>query len=345
MLQETRLTAYSHGGGCACKLGIAELDEILGHLPPVRPDARVLVGLDAPDDAGVFRVSDDLALVQTVDFFTPIVDDPYDWGRIAAVNALSDVYAMGGAPVSALNLAAWPRDLDFALLGKVLEGAGDACADAGVAVVGGHSIDDAEPKFGLAVTGTVHPERFVAKTTATGGEDLVLSKPLGTGIITHAIKAGTAPRDVVESAVKTMGTLNRGAAEAMLDVGVTAATDVTGFGLLGHLAQMLGDRLDAELRFDDIPIITGVGPLAAAGTLPGGSVRNREATSPRVDPGPVSETNMAILYDAQTAGGLLMAVAPDRTAALLEAMRQREALGVVIGRLDEGSGRTKVTTT
>lgn len=343
MLQETRLTAYSHGGGCACKLGIAELDAILGHLPAARPDERVLVGLESPDDAGVFRISADLALVQTVDFFTPIVDDPYDWGRIAAVNALSDVYAMGGTPQTALNLVAWPRDLDFALLAKVLEGAQAACAEAGVAVVGGHSIDDAEPKFGLAVTGTVHPEHFVAKNTAAAGEDLVLTKPLGTGIITHAIKAGSAPHDVVEGAVVTMGTLNRAAAEAMVEVGVAAATDVTGFGLLGHLAQMIGDRLDAELRYDDIPVLAGVGPLAAAGTLPGGSVRNRDATAPRVDPGAISETEMAILYDAQTSGGLLMAVTPERTGPLLEALNRRGADGIVIGRLDEGNGGIRVT--
>lgn len=341
-MDQTRLTTYSHGGGCACKLGIAELAEVLELLPASPPDERVLLGLESPDDAGVVRVSDDLALVQTVDFFTPIVDDPYDWGRIAAVNALSDVYAMGGVPVSALNLVAWPRVLDFALLGRVLEGGRDACTEAGVSVVGGHSVDDPEPKFGLAVTGTVHPERFVTKTTAHAGADLVLSKPLGMGIITHSIKEGTAPESLVRTAVAIMGTLNRAASEAMLEVGVQAATDVTGFGLLGHLAQMLGGRMDAEIRFEDVPVIPEAFELAAGGTLPGGSARNRDATAPLVDSGVIPENEVAVLYDAQTSGGLLMAVAPGRTDDLLRAMEKRGAVGAVVGRLGAGSGRIKV---
>lgn len=270
------------------------------------------------------------------------MDDPYDWGRIAAVNALSDVYAMGGVPVSALNLVAWPRALDFALLGRVLEGGRDACTEAGVSVVGGHSVDDPEPKFGLAVTGTVHPERFVTKTTAHAGADLVLSKPLGMGIITHSIKEGTAPESLVRTAVAIMGTLNRAASEAMLEVGVQAATDVTGFGLLGHLTQMLGGWMDAEVRFEDVPVIPEAFELAAGGTLPGGSARNRDATAPLVDSGVIPKNEVAVLYDAQTSGGLLMAVAPGRTDDLLRAMEKRGAVGAVVGRLGAGSGRIKV---
>lgn len=337
-----RLTSYSHGGGCACKLGITELAEVLRYLPTSDPDGRVLVGLDAPDDAGVFQVAEDLALVQTVDFFTPIVDDPYSWGRIAAVNALSDVYAMGGVPITALNLVAWPRDLDFALLGKVIEGGRDACREAGVAVVGGHSVDDPEPKFGLAVTGTVHPDKYVTKTTASAGADLVLSKPLGMGIITHSIKHGTPPAALVEQAIAIMGTLNRSAAEAMTEVGVEAATDVTGFGLLGHLMQMLDERLDAEVRFSDVPVLAGALDLATRGVMPGGSARNREATAPVVDEGGTAEHEMAVLYDAQTSGGLLMAVDPGKTDGLMAALDERGVISAVIGRLSEGQGLIKV---
>ncbi len=344
MSDSIRLTAYSHGGGCACKLSIQELDEILAYLPPTPLDPRVLVGLDRPDDAGVVRLTDEIALVQTVDFFTPIVDDPYSWGRIAAVNALSDVYAMGGVPLSALNLVAWPRSLDLALLGRVLEGGRSACEEAGVAVVGGHSVDDPEPKFGLAVTGTVHPDRFVTKVGGSPGDELVLTKPLGTGIVTHAIKHGDPSPEHVEAAVSVMGELNRAAAEAMLEVGVSAATDVTGFGLLGHLSQMLEGRLDAELALADVPLLPGVLGMVADGIFPGGSERNRTAIAPFVDTS-VTENETAVLFDAQTSGGLLIAVPATRRDELLEALASRGARGSTIGRLTSGKGRIKVTDT
>lgn len=337
-----KLTSYSHGGGCACKLGITELAEVLRYLPASSSDDRVLVGLDAPDDAGIFQVTADLALVQTVDFFTPIVDDAYSWGRIAAVNALSDVYAMGGVPITAMNLVAWPRDLDFALLGKVIEGGRDACTEAGVAVVGGHSVDDPEPKFGMAVTGTVHPDRYVSKSTASAGADLVLSKPLGMGIVTHSIKHGAPHKALVDQAIEIMGTLNRRAAEAMTEVGVEAATDVTGFGLLGHLAQMLDRRLDAEVHLGDIPVLVGARELAAQGVMSGGSVRNKEATAPVVDVDGPTDVEIAVLYDAQTSGGLLMAVDRRKTDRLVAALQERGVVGAVIGQLSEGQGRIKV---
>ena len=297
------------------------------------------MGLDTPDDAAVYRVSDDAALVQTVDFFTPVVDDPYDWGRIAAANALSDVYAMGGRPVTALNLVGWPRSLDFALLGRVLEGGAAVCAEAGASVVGGHSVDDPEPKFGLAVTGLVHPDEVVRKRGGRPGDALVLTKPLGMGIVSSGIKEGKTSAGTVERAVEIMTTLNRPAAEAMLAVGVNAATDVTGFGLAGHLLEMLGDSLGAELDFGAIRVLEEAFELAAAGVLPGGSKRNAEAMAPSVDAATLSEPERAVLFDAQTSGGLVIAVPSERVDELLGELRARGVHdAAVIGRLTGGDG-------
>ena len=306
-------------------------------------DPSLLVGLDAPDDAAVYRIAPDVAIVQTVDFFTPIVDDAYSWGRIAAANALSDVYAMGASPKTALNLVGWPRGLGFELLGAVIEGAGDACHEAGVAVVGGHSIDDSEPKFGLSVTGTVHPDRIVTKTGATDGCELVLTKPLGMGIISSGIKEGKTSKETAQRAIRIMSSLNRSASEAMIEVGVEAATDVTGFGLVGHLLQMLGDRLDAELHFESIPIVTEAVSLAAAGILPGGSRRNRASGEARVDAGGLDGASSALLYDAQTSGGLLIAVEPAKLEPLMGSLAERGVEGAArIGTLTAGRGDIRV---
>jgi selenide,water dikinase len=289
-------------------------------------DPAVLVGLDTPDDAAVYRISAGLALVQSVDFFTPIVDDATDWGRIAAANAFSDVYAMGGRPVTAMNLVAWPRALDFDILGRVVAGAGEKCAEAGAAVVGGHSIDDAEPKFGLAVTGLIDPERVVRKAGAPPGCDLVLTKPLGMGIISTGIKEGRVSEATIADAIAIMSTLNREAAEAMLETGIAAATDVTGFGLIGHLLQMLGPGTAAELDVEAIPVLPEALDLATAGILPGGSRRNMEALSPQVDI-EADVATRAALFDAQTSGGLLIAVARERTQRLLANLRARRVDG------------------
>jgi selenide, water dikinase len=306
-------------------------------------DPAVLIGLSSPDDAGVYRVAPDLAIVQTVDFFTPIVDDPYSWGAIAAANALSDLYAMGARPATALNLVGWPRGLDFEILGRVVEGAGDKCAEAGATVIGGHSVDDPEPKFGLAVTGLVHPARIVRTSGAAPGSDLVLTKPLGMGVISSAVKEGRAPQDLVDDAVSVMSTLNAAAAEAMIEVGVEAATDVTGFGLMGHLREMLGERLDAIVRFDDVPLLEDAILLAEQGILPGGSKRNLASVGPFVETGELDHGRRAMIFDAQTSGGLLIAVSPDRTGALLDALRAR---GVDrprnIGSFELGTGRIGV---
>jgi selenide, water dikinase len=306
-------------------------------------DPAVLVGLDAPDDAGVYAVAPGVALVQTVDFFTPVVDDPFDWGRIAAANALSDVYAMAGRPVTAMNLVGWPRRLDLELLGRVLEGSGSVCADAGVAIIGGHSVDDPEPKFGLAVTGIADPEQIVTKDGGRAGDALVLTKPLGTGIISSAIKEGAAPPEVVRRAVDSMTALNRDPAETMVRHGATAATDVTGFGLVGHLLQMLGGDLSAEVDVTAVPLLQGVLELAERGILPGGSVRNREATAPATDAEGVPDLLLSVLNDAQTSGGLLISVHQEAAAELVAELRRAAApAAAVIGRLVPGDGGVRM---
>ena len=307
-------------------------------------DPAVLVGLETPDDGGVYRLAPDLALVQSADFFTPIVDDPAAWGRIAAANALSDLYAMGARPATALNLVAWPRELDFELLGAVLEGATTVCREAGVAVIGGHSIDDAEPKFGLAVTGFVHPDRIITTTGAKPGARVILTKPLGMGVISTAIKEQKADPEIVDAAIEIMSTLNRDAAEAMAEVGVQAATDVTGFGLMGHLSEMLGTTLSATIEFDSIPLVRGVESLAAAGLLPGGSRRNQDALGGIVHvSGELDGARLSLLFDAQTSGGLLMAIEESKAADLMAALRRRGVSAASdIGALAAGDGRIEV---
>jgi selenide,water dikinase len=341
---EVKLTDYSRAGGCGCKLSPLELAEVMRHVPIATSDESVLVGLDAPDDAGVYRLAPDLAMVQTVDFFTPIVDDPFDWGRIAATNALSDVYAMGGRPVSALNLVAWPRTLDFDLLGRVLAGGAAVCEDAGVTVIGGHSIDDPEPKYGMAVTGVVHPDRVVRARGAVAGDVLVLTKPLGMGIVTSGIKEGKTSEATAAEAIRVMTTLNRGAAEAMVAAGATAATDVTGFGLMGHLLEMLDRTLSAELDFDRIPVLLEAIELCGAGVLPGGSKRNHDATGERVESPGLDDARRLVLFDAQTSGGLLIAAPERRESELHERLAENGVTGAAtIGHVADGNGRVVVS--
>jgi selenide,water dikinase len=308
-----RLTTLSHGAGCACKLPAAEIHSLLAELP--RPDdPNVLVGSDTADDAAVYRLSDSLAVVSTADFFTPIVDDPYDFGRIAATNALSDVYAMGGTPVTALNLVAFPlADLGGEVLRTILRGGSDACAAAGVAVVGGHSIDDPEPKFGLAVTGTVHPDALIRNSTASPGDSLFLTKPVGGGLATTALKRGLASEQLIQETVRVMCTLNRDAASAALDAGASAMTDVTGFGLLGHAHELaLASGVSLEIDAAAVPAIPGSVELLSLDEPPiaGGTRRNREWVEEFVswDPG-VPEWLRWLLCDAMTSGGLLISAA------------------------------------
>jgi selenide,water dikinase len=332
------LTSLSHGAGCGCKLPASALHPILRGLAAVT-DPNVLVGAAGADDAAVYRLSDDLALVQTVDFFTPIVDDPYDFGRIAATNALSDIYAMGGRPIMALNLVAFPLEtLGGDVLAQIMRGADDAVRAAGASIVGGHSIDDPEPKFGLAVTGLVHPDEIRTNAGGGDGDVLVLSKPLGVGVVATAVKRGLGDAALTARATAVMCELNREAALAAGRAGAHALTDVTGFGLLGHLHELaLASGLSADIDAASVPAIDGVLALLRAGAdvVAGGTARNRAYAETFTDfAADVDEPLRWLVCDAMTSGGLLAAVAPERAAA---------ARGTVVGRLFAGpAGRLSV---
>jgi selenide,water dikinase len=303
--------------------------------PATHPD--LLIGIQESDDAGVFLLSDELALVQTVDFFTPIVDDARDWGRIAAANALSDVYAMAATPVTALQVVGWPRrGLSFDLLGEVLEGGVEILAEAGCALAGGHTIDDPEPKYGLAVTGVVHPDDFVSNAGARPGDALLLTKPLGTGLIATAIKRGIASEAQSAAAIESMVALNAGASRAMRRVGVTAATDVTGFGLLGHLGEMVrASRVSATIEAAAVPLLPGVVELAAAGVVPGGTDRNMDSARRFTRFIGIADAVATVLADAQTSGGLLVSVDAPLEKALHQALVEEGVAAVTIGRVRE----------
>ena len=305
------------------------------------------MGTSTADDAGVYRIAPDLALVLTVDVFTPIVDDPYWFGVIAAANALSDVYAMGGTPRLALNFAGFPRaKLPLEILGEILRGGGDKCTEAGVTVIGGHTIDDPEPKYGLAVTGFVHPDRIVTNATSRPGDRLVLTKPLGMGVITTGIKQGRTSEATIEEAIRVMAVLNRGAAEAMTSVGVSAATDITGFGLLGHLHEMTrAAGVRAHIRLREVPILEEAWTLARMGAIPGGTQRNRGSLEGAVSWEGIEEEARVLLSDAQTSGGLLMAVPEERVDQLVRALRDRAVpAAAVVGEI-VGPGRGEITVT
>jgi selenide,water dikinase len=334
-----RLTALASCGGCASKLGSAELASVLQGLPSTVND-RVLVGFGTADDAGVFVLRDDLALVQTVDFFTPIVDDPYDFGSIAATNAISDVYAMGGTPVTALNIVAFPEGLDLAILSRILAGGADVARAAGVAILGGHTIKDDEPKYGMAVSGTIDPRRIVTNANAKPGDVLVLTKPIGTGILTTAAKRDTISYDALRPAIEWMTTLNAGAGAAMLEAQAHAATDITGFGILGHGGELarasgVGLAIDANA----VPIMDGVLDLIRADVVPSGTRNNARthATFTTFDAS-VDEALRVALSDAQTSGGLLISIAPERLDVLRRGLRAAGVLDAVIGTVTEGEG-------
>ena len=343
---EVRLTRFTHGMGCACKLRPQDLEQVLRSLPK-GTDPAVLVGPERSDDAAVYRLSDELALVTTVDFFTPIVDDPFDFGAVSAANSLSDVWAMGGRPLFALSIVAFPsRRLPLSVLERILAGAAEVAREAGIEIVGGHTVDDTEPKFGLAVTGVVRPDQVVTNAGARPGDALVLTKPIGTGILATAVKRGLAGDDATRRLVTTMRTLNRGAAEAMVEVGASAATDVTGFGLLGHLREMAAaSGVDAEVEAASVPLLPGVRDLAAADGAPGGSLENLDHVAPHVDFAPgLSRVDRLLLADAQTSGGLLIAVPEERSVALLATLAARGVADARrVGRIaGAGTGRIRV---
>jgi selenide,water dikinase len=331
---ELKLTSLSHAAGCGCKVPAAELAPLLSSLP-ASGDPDLLVGMSTSDDAGVYRLRDDLAIVQTADFFTPIVDDPYDFGRIAATNALSDVYAMGGRPVSALNLVAWSVDeLGPDPLLEVLRGGAAVAAQAGVAIVGGHTIADSEPKYGLAVTGIIHPDQVISNAAGRAGDALVLTKPLGSGAVSTALKKGFADERLLAAAVEVMCELNAAAAAAARAAGARAMTDVTGFGLLGHLHELASaSGLAAEVYAGAVPAITGVLELLSDDrALAGGSRSNRRfAETYATFESAVEEVRRRLVCDAMTSGGLLVALAADRAG---------EVPGPIIGRLLDGPAGT-----
>jgi selenide,water dikinase len=317
----------------------------LEKLPPLT-DPRVLVGHNTADDAGVVRLSDDLALVQTVDLFTPIVDDPYDYGRISAANSLSDVYAMGGTPVSALNIVGFPKDLfPMEVLADILRGAHDTVQEAGAVIVGGHTISDDELKFGLAVTGTIHPDRILANSGARPGDVLFLTKPLGTGTLTTALKSGVVDAPWLSVCIEVMSRLNRTACQVALDVGAHACTDITGFGLMGHALELAGaSGVALELNYSRIPFFPDAILTTRDGYIPGGTRANRLYVSPHVQWSDLSEEDQLLLCDPQTSGGLLFAVAPERSRDTAERLRQADLEWQSIGHVKAGvAGQIHVT--
>jgi len=339
-----RLTKLAKRAGCAAKQPPGYLLPLLGRLPPVT-DPNVLVGSSTADDAAIYRLNDETALVLTTDFFTPIVDDPYEFGAIAAANALSDVYAMGGRPITALNLVGFPdADLDVGVLAEILRGGAEKAKEAGIDLVGGHTIKTDEPIYGLAVTGTVHPRRVVTNAGARPGDVLVLTKPIGVGIVATAAKQDKDDLGAIRDAIRLMSTLNRGACEAMLDVGVHAATDVTGFGLLGHLRNVVtASGCAAVVERRRVPVIEAAVQYLRDGVAPGGTHANARFLADWVDFGAASKDDQLLLCDAQTSGGMLIAVAEEKSAALVRALEARGTpCAAVIGRFEAGAPRIRV---
>jgi selenide,water dikinase len=330
-----RLTQQVKAGGCASKLAPGSLAEVLARLPK-QTDPDLLVGFETSDDAGIYRIAPDLALVQTVDFFTPLVDDPFTFGQIAATNALSDVYAMGGRPVTALSIVCFPADGDLDVLEQIMRGGMTKIAEAGCVVAGGHSVRDAEIKFGYAVTGLIDPRRVLTNSGAKVGDDLVLTKALGTGVITTALKQGKAKAEWVTNAIRSMTTLNRVASEVVAGAaGVHAMTDVTGFGLMGHGREMaMGSGVTIQFIVEKIPIIEGALDAVHLGTIPAGLIANREfaeCVSADAPGSRIAEDVRTLLYDPQTAGGLLISVSADASGALLESLREAGVAAAVVG--------------
>jgi len=348
MATETiRLTAYASGGGCATKIAQSDLADILAGLPLAVDTAHLLVGADTSDDAAVYKLSDDVALVVTTDFFAPVVDDPGDYGAISAANALSDVYAMGGTPLLALNIVAWPGEdvLPPWVLGAVLQAGAETVRDAGAVVAGGHSIRDQEPKYGLAVVGTVHPDRFTSNARGRPGDVLVLTKALGTGVVSNATKLGEALPEVTAAAVESMRRLNRDAAQAAARADVRCVTDVTGFGLLGHARNLaIGSACGVEIDAASLPVLPGVPQLVDAGWVPGGSRRNLAFAETWAQwDYDVSPLQRVIATDAQTSGGLLIAVSPAQCEAMMREIRSGGGIAEQVGRLvDDVAGTVHV---
>ena len=344
-LEDIKLTHFTAGLGCACKLRPQALEKILANLPPSF-DPNALVDAATNDDAAVYKVREDLAVVQTVDFFTPIIDDPYSFGAISAANSLSDIYAMGATPIFALNIVGFPSNrLPLKVLEEILRGAQDKAQEAGISILGGHTVDDPEPKFGMAVTGLVAPDKVIRNSTGKPGDALILTKPLGLGILTTALKQGLVDRSISAKLIEIMAGLNKTAAECMAAFPVNACTDVTGFGLLGHLHEMtVGAGVDARIDFDAVPILPEARQMAEMEVIPGGTVNNLAYVSPFVDFDPaLSRIDQILLADAQTSGGLLISLPADEADALLAALLDKDVQAFRIGELTRaGEGRIEV---
>lgn len=338
-----KLTHFTHGLGCACKMRPADLEILLANMPAIN-DPDVIIGADKRDDAAVYRLNSEMALVQTVDFFTPVVDDPYTFGAIAAANSLSDIYAMGAIPIFALNVAAFPVNrLPLSVLEAILKGASDKAAEAGIPILGGHTIEDNEPKFGMVVSGLVHPAKVLSNAGAKQGDVLVLTKPLGTGIIATAAKRGIADDASIKCAISSMLMLNKTAAELMLKREVNACTDISGFGLTGHLHELVAaSGFDAEIWFDQLLFIEGVQSLAAAGSIPGGTIANTDFAASFADFGDLSHTDIYLVCDAQTSGGLLISLPQNEAELLIRDMEDHGLASAVIGKLTRpGDGKIR----
>ncbi|MCR4589838.1 MAG: selenide, water dikinase SelD [Lachnospiraceae bacterium] len=339
---DIKLTKLARCAGCGAKVGAGVLAELLGDMK-VHHDPALLVGYDKSDDASVYKLSDDLALVQTVDFFPPIHDDPYIFGQIAAANALSDVYAMGGEPKTALNIMAVPKDMPAETVHEILRGGYDKAYEAGAVISGGHSILDDEPKYGLAVTGFIHPDKILTNSGARPGDRLILTKPLGTGIITTAAKVNMAGEDLMDRAVGLMTILNRAARDIMVKYRVHACTDVTGFSLMGHGLEMAeGSDTELHIRVNDIDLIPEAVELARIGILPEGMYRNRSFAEAAVEPGDTILAEQDVLYDPQTSGGLLIAVDPDDAGKLYDELKAAVPSVQMIGTAEEYRGGKRI---
>ena len=337
-----KLTKLAKCAGCGAKVGAGVLAGLLADIK-VRTDPNLLVGFDKSDDASVYKISGELAIVQTVDFFPPIADDPYTFGQIAAANAMSDIYAMGGEPKLALNVMAVPADMDRDTVHAILRGGYEKVYEAGALITGGHSILDDEPKYGMAVTGFVHPDKIITNSGAKPGDELIFTKPLGSGIMTTAAKAGMASEEGLKYVLSVMTTLNRAARDIMVKYRVHACTDVTGFGLMGHLLEMTqGSGAGAVIDVRGIALVEESLRLAEMGILPEGMYRNRSFAESSVDGGEVSLAVQDMLYDPQTSGGLLMAVDPDDADALFEELEPSVPRAQRIGRIEEYSGGARI---
>lgn len=335
-----RLTSYSHCAGCAAKLAKSELSEVLGQMNRWSGTVpNLLVGTETGDDAAVWQLDAHRALVATVDFITPVVDDPRTWGKVAAANAVSDVYAMGGRPLLALNVVCWNPELGTKLLAEVLDGAAEVAEECGMVIAGGHTIEDPEPKFGLSVLGEVDPGHVLKNSALRAGDDLVLTKPVGAGAVSTALKAGEASEAVVARTIASMVRVNAEASRVALEAGATGATDVTGFGLLGHLGQMAESScVDVSVDAASVPVLDGAAALVEAGHVSGGTRKNLRWTEGRVEVGSVDPVTVTLLADAQTSGGLLFGAEPARAEAAVSALRSSGHTCAVIGRVELPSG-------